>query len=84
MAEIEKYYSVREVMQILGRSKATVLAYIHGGLLKARKLRPDAPKSKFVISESDLKGFIDAGEVPRGYYQNLYPRPNKNERIIDN
>lgn len=77
MADFEKYYSVREVMEILGRSKATVLAYIHGGLLPARKLKPNAPKSKFVISESDLKAFIDAGEIPRGYYQNLYPRPHK-------
>lgn len=79
MAEIEKYYNIREVMAILGRSKSTVLAYIHGGLLKARKLRPDAPKSKFLISESDLKEFIDAGEVPAGYYQNLYPRPHKTD-----
>lgn len=75
---MEKYYTVREVMEILGRSKPTVLAYIHGGLLKARKLNPTATgNSKFIISESDLKEFIEAGEVPRGYYQNLYPRPHR-------
>ena len=77
MAELEKYYSVREVMEILGRSNATVRAYIRAGLLPARKLRPNAKNSKFVIAESDLKAFIDAGEVPRGYYQATYPRPHK-------
>lgn len=79
MAELEKYYSVREVMEILGRSNATVRAYIRAGLLPARKLRPNAKNSKFVIAESDLKAFIDAGEVPRGYYQATYPRPHKRE-----
>lgn len=79
MAEVEKYYSVREVMEILGRSNATVRAYIKAGLLPARKLRPNAKNSKFVIAESDLKAFIDAGEVPRGYYQATYPRPHKRE-----
>ena len=77
MSEIEKYYSVREVMEILNRSRPTVMAYINGGLLKARKLRPDKENSKYIITETDLKAFIDAGEVPRGYYQNLYPRPHK-------
>lgn len=76
MGEIEKYYSVREVMEILGRSNATVRAYINAGLLKARKLKPDAKNSKFVIAESDLKEFIENG-APAGYYQELYPRPHK-------
>lgn len=84
MAEFEKLYSVREVMEILGRSNATVRAYINGGLLPARKLKPDAKNSKFVIAESDLKSFINAGKVPRGYYQNLYPRAHKGECITDN
>ena len=79
MAELEKYYSVRDVMEKLGRSNATVRAYIKAGLLPARKLRPNAKNSKFVIAESDLKAFIDAGEVPRGYYQATYPRPHKRE-----
>lgn len=70
---IEKHYSVREVMEITGRSKATVLAYIRSGLLKAHKLKPDAPNSKFIIAESDLKQFIEQG-VPAGYYEQLYPR----------
>lgn len=73
----EKFYTVRDIMEILKVSKATALAYIHGGLLKARKLKPNSPTSKFLIAESDLKAFINAGEVPRGYYQNLYPRPHK-------
>lgn len=78
MAEFEKLYSVREVMDILGRSNATVRAYIHGGLLPARKLKPDAKNSKFVITESDLKTFIDNG-VPSGYYENLYPRHKEDQ-----
>lgn len=76
MSEIEKLYSVREVMAILGRSNATVRAYINAGLLPARKLRPDAKNSKFVITETDLKTFIENG-APAGYYQELYPRPHK-------
>ena len=79
MAEIEKYYTLKEVMQILHRSDATVRAYIKAGLLPARKLKPNAKNSKFVIAESDLKAFLDAGEVPRGYYQATYPRPHKRE-----
>ena len=51
MSELEKYYSVREVMEILGRSNATIRAYIKAGLLPARKLKPDAKNSKFVIAE---------------------------------
>lgn len=81
MADFEKYYSVREVMEILGRSNATVRAYIKAGLLPARKLKPNAKNSKFVISETDLKNFIDSGEVPRGYYQATYPRPHKGEKV---
>lgn len=77
MGDLEKYYSVREVMEILGRSNATIRAYIKAGLLPARKLKPNAKNSKFVIAETDLKAFIDAGEVPRGYYQATYPRPHK-------
>ena len=83
MAEFEKYYSVTEIMQILGRSRSAVMAYIHGGLLKARKLRPDKKNSKLIITESDLKAFIEAGEVPRGYYQNLYPRPHRTQNNVD-
>ena len=80
MGDLEKYYSVREVMEILGRSNATIRAYIKAGLLPARKLKPNAKNSKFVIAETDLKAFIDAGEVPRGYYQATYPRPHKREQ----
>lgn len=79
MAELEKYYTVSEAMEILKRSKATVLAYIRSGLLPARKLKPDAPNSKFIISEKDLKAFIENG-VPAGYYQKLYPRPHKKDK----
>ena len=83
MAEFEKYYSVSDVMKILNRSRSAVMAYIHGGLLKARKLRPDKKNSKLIITETDLKEFIEAGEVPRGYNQNLYPRPHKTQHDVD-
>jgi hypothetical protein len=78
----DKLYTVREAAAVLNRSKQTVMAYIHGGLLKARKLKPDAANSKFVITESDLRDFINGqldedGNAPRGYYQKLYPRPHK-------
>lgn len=79
MAEIEKYYTLKEAMQILHRSDATLRFYIKAGLLKATKLKPDAPNSKFIIAESDLKAFIENG-VPRGSYQATYPRPHKNDK----
>ena len=75
----DNYYTVREVMQILKRSKSAVLAYINAGLLKARKLRPDALNSKMIIKRSDLEDFINNG-VPAGYYQKLYPRPHKEKQ----
>lgn len=73
---IEKLYTVREAAAILKRSRQTIFAYINGGLLPARKLKPGASNSKFVITESDLKAFIENG-VPAGYYQKLYPRPHR-------
>lgn len=84
MAEFEKLYTIRETMEILGRSKATILAYIHSGLLKARKFKPGSRTSKFVITETDLKAFInneldENGKAPAGYYQVLYPRPHKSD-----
>lgn len=82
MAELEKYYSVREAMEILHRSRPAVFNYIRAGLLKASKLKPDAKNSKYIIAESDLKDFIAAG-VPAGYYQELYPRPHKDDQAAN-
>ena len=83
MAEFEKYYSIREAMEVLHRSRPTVLAYIKSGLLRATKLKPGAANSKFIISETDLKDFINKsfedGKAPAGYYQALYPRPHKKD-----
>ena len=76
---LEEYYTVNDVMKILKRSRPTVLAYIRAGLLRARRLRPDAKNSKLLITESDLKEFINNG-VPAGYYQKLYPRPHKRDK----
>lgn len=73
--KLERMYTVREVMTITHRSKATIYAYIRAGLLKAQKLK-DAPNSKLLIKESDLKAFIAEG-VPTGYYEKLYPRSTK-------
>lgn len=75
----EKYYSIKEVGEILRRSNRTIYAYIKSGQLKATKLTPGAATSKFLIAESDLKAFIDVGAKP-GYYQALYPRPHKGEK----
>ena len=83
MAEFEKYYSLAEAGEILHRSRVTSRAYIASGLLKARKLKPGAKNSKFIIAESALKEFIDNsfidGKAPAGYYQELYPRPHKKD-----
>ena len=77
---IERFYTVREAAEILKRSRQTIFAYINGGLLPARKLKPDAANSKFIIAESDLKAFIENG-VPRGSYQATYPRPHKKDNV---
>lgn len=83
MKEIENYYSLGEVSEILHRSRATIRAYIASGLLKAHKLKPGAKNSKFIIAESDLKEFLNNsfknGKAPAGYYQELYPRPHKSD-----
>ena len=84
MTEDIKYYSVREAMEILHRSRQTVFAYINAGLIKAIKLKPGAKNSKYIIPESELKRFIEAGGAPDGYYQALYPRPHKNEQAPNN
>ena len=73
---MEEYYSVSDVMKLLKRSRSCIYAYINGGLLKARKLTPDARNSKMLILKSDLDEFINNG-VPAGYYQKLYPRPHR-------
>lgn len=75
MDELEEYYTVRDVMRILKRSRSTVFAYIYGGLLKARKLK-NGKTSKLLITKDDLESFIKNG-VPAGYYQNTFPRPHK-------
>lgn len=72
MAEIEKYYTVNEVCDILHKSNRTIYAYIRSGQLKAVK----PGRKGFLVSESALTEFINAGVQP-GYYQNLYPRPHK-------
>lgn len=84
MAELERYYTVREAMEMLHRSRQTVFAYINAGLIKAVKLKPGAKNSKYIIPESELKNFMEAGGAPDGYYQALYPRPHKDEQTTNN
>lgn len=70
----EKYYSVKEVCEILHRDRRTIYAYIRSNQLKAYK----PGKKNFLIAESDLNDFIKAGVKP-GYFQELYPRPHKKD-----
>lgn len=72
MAEIEKYYTIKEVCDILHKCDRTIYAYIRSGQLKAVK----PGKKKFLVSETALNDFINSGVQP-GYYQNLYPRPHR-------
>lgn len=69
---MEKYYTIKEVCEILHKNNRTIYAYIRSGQLKAH--RPG--KKNFLIAESDLTDFIKNGVKP-GYYQELYPRPHK-------
>ena len=79
MNEREKLYTVKEVCEILHKKSRTVYAYIRSGQLKASK----PGKKDYLIAESDLNSFIDAGVRP-GYYQELYPRPHKGEEVTQN
>lgn len=79
---MEKYYTVKEVSDILHRNSRTIYAYIRSGQLKAANQKPGTT-SKYLIAESDLKEFIAAGVQP-GYYQNLYPRPHKRDKVAQN
>ena len=72
MDERERLYTVKEVCEILHKTRRTIYAYIRSGQLKAH--RPG--KKNFLIAESDLNEFITAGVRP-GYFQELYPRPHK-------
>lgn len=76
---MEKFYTVKEVCDILHKNDRTVYAYIRSGQLKAH--RPG--KKNFLIAESDLNDFIRNGVQP-GYYQALYPRPHKGEEVAQN
>lgn len=75
MGELEKLYTVREVCEILHKTRRTIYAYIRSGQLKAH--RPG--KKNFLIAESDLDEFIKNGVQP-GYFQALYPRPHKRDK----
>lgn len=75
----EKYYSVKEVGEILRRSNRTIYAYIRSGQLKAHQMT-QSKNAKFIIAESDLKEFMKVGARP-GYYQALYPRPHKGDNL---
>lgn len=79
---MERYYTVNEVCDILHRNSRTIYAYIRSGQLKATNRKPGTT-SKYLIAESDLKEFIAAGVRP-GYYQELYPRPHKRDKIAQN
>lgn len=76
MLDTEKYYTVKELCEILHKDRRTIYAYIKSKQLKASK----AGGKSYLIAESDLKAFIDKGVEP-GYFQKLYPRPHKSENI---
>lgn len=76
MSDQERYYTVNEVCEILHRNNRTIYAYIRSGQLPA--YRPGG--KKFLIAASDLNKFIEEG-VPAGYYQKLYPRPHKGDKV---
>lgn len=79
---MEKYYTVKEVSDILHRNSRTIYAYIRSGQLKAANKTPGST-SKYLIAESDLQEFINTGVKP-GYYQELYPRPHKGDEVAQN
>ena len=76
----KEYYNINEVMEQLGRSRATVYAYIKSGLLKAHKLS-EGVRGRYIITREDLRAFVEGPGVPEGYYQNLYPRPHKGDEV---
>lgn len=76
MADYENTYTVKEVCEILHKNSRTIYAYIRSGQLKA--YRPG--NKSFLITESALNEFMNSG-VKAGYYQQLYPRPHKRDKV---
>jgi len=59
MENVEKIYTVREICDLLGAPRGTVIRWINKGNLLAFKL----PESRlWRISTTDLLAFIEAGE----------------------
>ena len=59
MSVIEKVFTVRNICDLLGAPRSTVISWIRKGSLLAFKL----PDGRFWrISKSDLLAFIEAGE----------------------
>jgi excisionase family DNA binding protein len=59
MENVEKIYTVREICDLLGAPRGTVIGWIRKGSLLAFKL----PEGRlWRISKSDLLAFIEAGE----------------------
>lgn len=77
MAELEKYYTIKECCDILHKCDRTIYAYIRSGQLKAVK----PGKQKYLVSETALNDFIKAGVQP-GYYQSIYPRPHRTNNNV--
>jgi excisionase family DNA binding protein len=50
----EKFYSIKEVAQILGLHRITTAKLIHSGQLKSISIRP----GRYKITETALKEFI--------------------------
>ena len=70
----DRYLTVKEVCEILSRSRRTIYAYIRSGQLKAVK-----PGGKnFAIKESDLNEFISNGVRPRYFRETYPPKSNTN------
>lgn len=72
MADLEKYYTIKECCDILRKSSRTIYFYIKSGQLEATK--PGG--KKYLVPETALNEFIKSGVRP-GSFQETYPRPHK-------
>jgi excisionase family DNA binding protein len=59
MENVERIYTVREICDLMGAARSTVIGWIRKGRLLAFKL-PDGRLWR--ISKSELLAFIEAGE----------------------
>jgi excisionase family DNA binding protein len=63
-ATLPREYSTKETAQLLGCSKDTVLAYIRGGVLKARDAAtPGSSRKMWRVSDESIRALVSSHQA---------------------